>query len=291
MHRVTKALAPLYPFVRVLLSLNVVLALGAASLVVATAVIGGQPIPWLAAAAAWASVFAVYNFDRLADRTPADGETSPRRRALLQRRARIVATALAAAAGFVVAVCLAMRGAYALWTLAFPIAGVAYVLPLLGGRRLKDIPYLKSVYVPACWCLFVAQAVAAGDGVWTTSTLAFAGFTFARIFVSAYLGDLRDLEQDATTGVRTLAVALGRERSVRFLYAWQALTAVAWLGVVALGGVPAAAVLLLVPSALAVVGFRVWLSRPADPELVLELYDFELVGFGVILLLAAGGSP
>ena len=150
-------------------------------------------------------------------------------------------------------------------------------MPVFAGRRLKDIPYFKSIYAPACWALFVGIAVGVGALAVNSAILCFAAFVFARTFIACYVGDLRDVDVDATAGVRTIAVGLGRRRSILLLELLHVLTALGWVVVVLVGWVPMHGIALLIPAAIGYFFFRSFVDGRGEPELVLELYDLELV--------------
>ena len=269
------------------LHLNVLLALGASSIVAATALIGGQSPSPLAIAVAFMSVFAVYNFDRIADRTEGDGSTTPKRTAMLSRMATLVRVAIGGSAAAVGVIAIASGGVAAAWICSFPLAGVLYVAPIFAGRRLKDIPYFKAIYAPACWVLFVGIAVSVGELAVNPAILCFAAFVFARTFIACYVGDLRDVHVDATAGVRTIAVGLGRRRSIVLLEILHVLTAIGWVLAVLVGWVPVEGIALLVPAAIGYFFFRRFVDGRGEPELVLELYDLELVMLAPSLWVAA----
>lgn len=264
---------------------NVLVAATAVSVVVSTAALVGRPFPMSAAVAAFAASFAVYNFDRIADTTAEDGSTSPERGALLRRARRPLIAAVAIACVVTIAIAISSGWIGALWVLAFPLAGVLYVAPLFAGRRLKDVPYLKSLYVPACWCTFVGQAACLGGFEIDSGVIAFTVFYFLRAFASGAIGDIRDLELDRAAGVRTFAVALGRRRARWVIEGAHALS-IATLGVAAgLELVPLAATALVFPALFGYACFRRFLADPEHSELVLELYDLEVVAYAPILLL------
>lgn len=269
------------------LHLNLLLALGASSIVAATALIGGQPPSPLAIAVAFMSVFAVYNLDRIADRTEGEGSTSPKRTALLSRLAPLIRVSVGGSALVVGVIALASGGVAAAWICSFPLAGVLYVAPIFAGRRLKDIPCFKSFYVPGCWALFVGIAVGVGDLVVDSAILCFAALVFALTFASCWVGDLRDVDVDAQAGVRTLAVVIGRQRSIVVLVILQALTVIGWVLAVLVGWVPVQGIALLVPAAIGYFFFRRFVDGRGESELVLELYDLELVMLAPSLWIAA----
>lgn len=269
------------------LHLNVLLALGAASLSAAPALLQSVAPDPRAAVIAFASVFAVYNFDRLVDSSRDDGSTSPRRHDLVQRSRRSLWLVTLLCVAVVLALGVTNGGWGLFWALAFPVSGALYTAPIWPGYRLKDIPCLKSFYVPACWCLFVGQAVSFADLPVDRRIACFTALIFALLFVNGYVGDLRDRVVDEAAGVRTLAVVLGERHSRRLLAAWQVLTLLGWLLALALGWVPARGAVLLVPVAVGFVCYRAFLAQDVDRELVLELYDLELVLLAPCLWLAS----
>jgi 4-hydroxybenzoate polyprenyltransferase len=259
------------------LQLNVLLALGAASLSAAPALLLSVAPDVRAVVIAAASVLAVYNFDRLADKSRDDGTSTPLRSEFVRRSRRRLWVVIFACVALVLALGLTNGRWGFFWALAFPVSGALYTAPIWPGHRLKDIPGLKSFYVPACWCLFIGQALNFGDLPLDGRVACFTALIFARLFVGTYLGDLRDRVVDAAAGVRTLAVILGDRHSRRLLVAWQVLTLFGWLTVLALGWVPARAAVLLVPVAGGFICYRAFFAENVNRELVGELYDLELV--------------
>jgi 4-hydroxybenzoate polyprenyltransferase len=271
--------------VRAALHVNVLLALSASSVVVSTVLLADGEVPLTGVVAAFTATFAVYNFDRIADTTARDGSTSPQRDALLRRIRTPLIVAVAVAALVTLALAFASTWTGAMWTLALPLGGVLYVLPVFAGHRLKDIPYLKSVYVPACWSTFVGQAVSLG-GLATDATICvFALFVFLRMVASCGIGDIRDLELDRAAGVRTFAVALGHSGARWVIEATHALSLVGIILAATFGLVPPGAACLVVPGVYGYACFRRFLLRPHGSELVLELYDFEIVAYTPLLWL------
>jgi 4-hydroxybenzoate polyprenyltransferase len=172
------------------------------------------------------SALFIYNLDRLkAD--PADLINTPARSrsaASLRKASR----ALAAISGVaLVVVPLLERD----WLMLLLTTGGAFVcmnysVPMLG-FRFKDVPFLKSFFAPALVTaafvippllqhpLRVAPACYAAAAAWTLCVTLF----------NMILCDLRDIEGDARTGIRSLPVALGRRRTIRALAALVALAA------------------------------------------------------------------
>lgn len=97
---------------------------------------------------------------------------------------------------------------------------IAWLIPALGRRgirRIKDIPYAKAVYVPACLSgLVVIAALLAPPSTAMREVLA-ALFIFITTFVGGIACDLRDIPEDARNGVHTVPVRFGAARALRFI--------------------------------------------------------------------------
>lgn len=277
-------------FLRLLGQSAVGLSLGAASVANLGPALAGLTPSWRTAAIAFCSTYAVYNFDRLADRSGVDSAAVPERaRALRAYRRWLWGSVLGA---LLVAVGLALTHSVlaVVLTLLFPLSVIAYVLPLLPFghiRRLKDIPLLKSFYVPACWCIVVLLGIHIGQLGWLSAGALIAlAFMFIRMLVSASVGDVRDYESDRQAGTQTLVVALGLPASYKVLNTLNAasLLALALAGAAGLGlGTPG-----LIPAvAIAIVSWHYFLRRPAQRELWCDVYDFELILCAPLVLLTA----
>lgn len=272
------------------MQLNLLLACGGASIAATAAFAAGATPSASGVVVAFASVFAVYNFDRLADRSPAEGRSTPERRAAMQRWHAVLRVSVLVAALLVVVLGAWVSAAAFAWTVAFPLLGLVYVLPLRNRgaiRRLKDVPYLKAFYVTACWIELVAVSLSHGGQHVTPAVIGFAAFAYARCFISANLGDLRDVDDDAEAGIRTLPQLWGRRGTLRVLEAVHWISAAGLLVLVGLEVVPAAMLGLLVPVALGYAIFRACVRRPDQYELLLELVDFELALYAPAWALAS----
>jgi 4-hydroxybenzoate polyprenyltransferase len=265
---------------RQLMQLNVLLALGGASLAATAAAAAGGAASVAGVLVPFAAVFAVYNFDRLADRSPAEGRSTPARRITMQRLRAPLRVLIVLALGSVV-VLGACAGPIALaWSLAFPLLGTIYALPIIPLRRirrLKDVPFVKTFYVAACWTVFVGASLCHARLEANPAIACFVAFVYVRLFVSASLGDLRDANDDADAGVRTVPQELGAAATLRLLTALQQASVLVILVAVALAWMPPAALGLLIPAAFAYAVFRAYARHPERQELLFELYDLELV--------------
>lgn len=95
-----------------------------------------------------------------------------------------------------------------LWPAVF--IALAYSLPFLSGRRLRDLSYLKIFLIAPVWAWLTVVLPASELGLHGSSVL----FMFVEracfIFALALPFDIRDQALDHSLGVRTLPMALGR---------------------------------------------------------------------------------
>lgn len=272
------------------MQLSVLLALGGASLAATAAFAAGGTPALSGVVTVFASVFAVYNFDRLADKSPAEGRSTPQRRALTQRWGAVLRVCVAASALLALGLGASVSPAAFAWTIAFPLLGMVYALPLgVGGRayRLKDVPYLKPFYVCACWIELLAVSIVHSGLDATPEILVFAGFVYLRLFISANLGDVRDVEDDAAAGLRSLPQRLGRSGTMRVLELVHWTSAAGLVLAVVCGVAPPGMLGLLVPTAVAYAIFRAYVRRPDRQAFYTDLYDLELVLFAPSWAVAA----
>jgi hypothetical protein len=164
----------------------VAMAAGALSAAAALAM-GARPDPW-AVTVAVAGTWVVYNVDRLRD-LERDRATTPRRSAFVAAHRRIL-TVLTAGAAALGAVGAAVLGPGCILLLAPVLA-----LGLLH-RRLKQVPFAKSVYVTAAWLAVVVglPALAADAPVLVGRV---AGVLGCALFANAIASSARDVEAAA----------------------------------------------------------------------------------------------
>ncbi|HON82277.1 MAG TPA: UbiA family prenyltransferase [Methanoregulaceae archaeon] len=94
------------------------------------------------------------------------------------------------------------------------ISGVVYSAPVFPRgfpyRRLKEIPVAKSLIVAVAWALPPTLLPVYIAGAFPdTITLAAILFFFSLVFINTVLFDMRDVEGDRLTGVRTIPVCIG----------------------------------------------------------------------------------
>lgn len=102
------------------------------------------------------------------------------------------------------------------------ISGLIYSTPIFPRgfpyRRLKEIPLAKSLLVAVAWSLPPALLpVYIAGALPGTITLAVILFFFSLVFINTVLFDMRDVEGDRLTGVRTIPVCIGIANTTRLL--------------------------------------------------------------------------
>ena len=179
----------------------------------------GRLLPlWLAGA------LVVYNLDRLKG-DPADCTNTPERvrwHGMLRPWSW-----LAAAVGTAVLVLwplwLGDGGLLMLMGLALPLC-LSYSFPLLAPRitrvrRLKDVPVLKTLFVPLAvlMAVLVPPIILQGLAV-RPPLLLVAGWSWCLLMFNMVLCDLRDIEGDRAAGTKSLPVVLGGGRTQGLLW-------------------------------------------------------------------------
>jgi 4-hydroxybenzoate polyprenyltransferase len=90
------------------------------------------------------------------------------------------------------------------------VANALYSSRLVPGLpRLKDIPVMKNVVVAISWALVCTLLPAAHMGSLNSMVFLTIIFMTAKSFINTVLYDIRDLEGDRESGVRTIPVLLG----------------------------------------------------------------------------------
>lgn len=167
----------------------------------------------------------VYNVDRLR-RDPADGLNLPRRATASRRLRRLGFLLAAAAAGTLLLLPLWRRD----WaTLGLILLGVPVVLNYtipFRGRRLKDVPYLKSFFAPTLVLLavFGLPLIHAPLDFPLLATPLVATWAWGLLLANMLLCDVRDIAGDRQTGVVSLPSEIGLVRTRRLVWALAAVT-------------------------------------------------------------------
>ena len=168
---------------------------------------------WLAGA------LVVYNLDRL-KRDPADAINIPHRAAQHERlRAwSVVLAALGAIVLLLWPIWLGSPALLLLTALAIPLS-LSYSFPVFG-RRMKDVPVLKTLFAPLVVLMAVlGPPVLLQDLSMGRPLLLAAGWSWALLMFNMVLCDLRDIEGDRAAGTKSLPVLLGGEGTQVLLWA------------------------------------------------------------------------
>jgi 4-hydroxybenzoate polyprenyltransferase len=98
------------------------------------------------------------------------------------------------------------------WWLLVPCGiALAYVLPLLNGRRLRDLPYIKIFLIALSWAWLTVLGPVweAGGSAWTIAVLLMALERGCFIFAITIPFDIRDMGLDAANELNTLPGVFG----------------------------------------------------------------------------------
>lgn len=251
-------------------------------------VLAGRPRGYLGPLFSFLTVFVFYNFDHLRDSRGFDRASTPERARYMIRYEGMFRILIAASASGYVILALAVRP----WALAigafFAVASILYVIPFMPGkriRRLKDIPFFKNLYVPLCWLILILYSEA-DAGNYGAAEMLGVGFVFLRFAISVSTGDIRDLQGDLAARLTTIATGLGRRRALYLLQALNGLS-IAWILFACLRGYWPMACLAMMAPVLYIVGLlRVIERDPSQSEFAAEIFDFEIIAYGPLMLLA-----
>jgi 4-hydroxybenzoate polyprenyltransferase len=91
---------------------------------------------------------------------------------------------------------------------------VGYVLPILNGKRLRDITYLKIILIAIVWAIVcvVLPVSLVGRGWGMPESLMFLEKALF-IFALTIPFDIRDMKWDAETGVKTIPLSIGVKKA------------------------------------------------------------------------------
>jgi 4-hydroxybenzoate polyprenyltransferase len=240
-------------------------------------------------------VYGSYLIDHLVEVDKFGQELRSTRSQALARKKRFVALGAAALGLATLITALAANAAAVALLLLFPTAVALYGMPLLGKltsnrigyARLRDVPYLKSLYTSVFWgalAIFAAIFVDAGGGA---QTVFFFLLITLCIFVNTVFCDFKDISRDGAEGLVTFPLKIGAERTLRLLHRlnWASLLL---LVASALGGWLPAWLL-----GLSVTNFYVWeiLDRGALPDADIDfLCNVAMDGELIVWLLGALSS-
>lgn len=225
------------------------LALGTSSMAATVALVLGKVPSWDLLLMAYLFTLGAYSINRFSD-FEEDASSHPERTAYLQGRRKWFRE--------IVAVCFGVG--YLLALLRNPVFFTALLLPLLlamvysvglgrvqgvGKVRLKNALLVKNLTISFGWSL-VPILVGLYYLSIPAAILSLSPFIFLRIMENTIFFDQRDMQADASYGVKTLPVRLGLARSSRVMDVVDLLSGLYLVAIVAVGVVPLFALALLV---------------------------------------------
>jgi 4-hydroxybenzoate polyprenyltransferase len=187
--------------------------------------------------------FSVYNMNRKTDEKE-DSVNHPERFQFTSRFMKPLEYAAYSAYALAVLIAVPFGFVAVLVTLVPLIAGILYSVPILpkrlGYRRLKEIPVMKNLVVCSSWSTIAVllPVVAAGAPVTLATVLCLVVLASWGFHASA-LPDMRDVKGDALSGVRTIPVLIGIEKTRTLLGIINGVTTLVVLVVGILTAVPA----------------------------------------------------
>ena len=265
------------------------LSITGAAMVYISCFLQGLPFDPAAAAILMLIVFAVYNLNRKTDEDE-DLINHTERYAFTKKYESILFRS--AIGAYIVAIChSALQGVDSLLVTAAPlIAGIVYSVPLFpawfGFRRLKEVPVMKSLIVAFSWTIPTVLLPVCHAGLSANAATGIVGvFFFSQVFTNTVVFDLRDVEGDAASGVRTIPTVLGIGKTLLLLTGMN-LTVGAAL-VVAGGALSGLGVALLLAAGMVYAqGYLLCFRRFGKEKLFFELFtDGEFIMLAVALYL------
>lgn len=233
--------------------------------------------------------FAVYTNDRLVD-LDADEATNPERTAFVRRHKDTLYVLAAAAYGIAVMLSV-LGGPVSLAITLMPAAiWVLYATDWIPGvlfhfGRLKEVLVVNSAVVAFSWAFSATiLPIEFTDATFTTTAGFVLGYFFLRSFANTEIPNVRDVESDRESGVATLPVVLGVDRTRQILYAVDILT----IGIVGFamtfGHLPTLSALALSVGVVYSLGVTSFVGRIEDGKLLALAAECEYVIVGLALI-------
>ncbi len=180
----------------------------------------GFPVIWETLVIMFLVTYAVYNIDRKADEEE-DSINHSARYSFTSRYAKLlfISSIFAYLLAFVIA---GFHGIHAIIVTSIPlVSGLLYSFAWLPKsfkyRRLKEIPSVKNLVIAFAWAFTLAllPAIVSGSSYDVTTVVAVAYF-FLLVFINTVVFDMRDIEGDSLSGIDTIPVIMGAEKT-RFM--------------------------------------------------------------------------
>jgi 4-hydroxybenzoate polyprenyltransferase len=182
-----------------------------------------QELPWSAETIIipFLIAFAIYNLNRKTDEDE-DAINREDRYSFTKRYEKVLFGLSVTGIGISL-VLSALHGIEAILVTLFPFVigtlySVRWLPPTLPYRRLKEIPFVKNIMVGLAWSVFLALLpVYLNNTVPDIRTGIMCILFFFWGIMASTIPDIRDRDGDARTGVRTLPVIFGEEKTRRLL--------------------------------------------------------------------------
>ena len=211
----SKALRMLSSLFELLTSTSIFIALNASIVAALSSLLYGVEIKPIILLIAFLATFSVYNMNRATDRAE-DSINRPRvaSRSLLFF---LVPSMIASASCLLLS---ASVGAQALSVIVTSlIASIFYSVKLSPSiPRLKEIVGLKSVLVAFSWGFTGALLPASSQAVDVAMMVMVFTYIFIQVLVNTILCDVRDMDGDRASGVKTIPIALGLSTTKKLLF-------------------------------------------------------------------------
>lgn len=200
---------------------SIYLSAAGASMVYISCVMQHIPCSLSLLAIMFLATFSVYNINRKTDEKE-DAINHSDRHSFTSRYGKVLSTS--AILAYILAIALALGyGVKTALISAIPlVCGILYSIPWLPEtfkyRRLKEIPFVKNLVVAFAWASTPALIpVYSRSSNAAVATLIVVIFFFTLVFINSVIFDLRDTEGDAASGVKTIPVVFGVQRTINFL--------------------------------------------------------------------------
>lgn len=167
------------------------------------------------------ATFSVYNINRKTDEKE-DAINHSDRYSFTSRYGKVLSTS--AILAYILAIALGLcYGVKTALISAIPlVCGILYSIPWLPKkfryRRLKEIPFVKNLVVAFAWASTPALLpVYSSSSKASVAAFVVIMFYFRLMFINSVTFDLRDTEGDTASGVKTIPVVFGVQRTINFL--------------------------------------------------------------------------
>ena len=246
----------LFSLVRILLKSNLMVALGAAGLSLASSRLRQMPLQGLYFSITFLHIYALHILNHLLD-TEAAEYNDPDRSFLYQRHWGLFLTTGVAAAALSLVLTFRLGWLPFLLLTAMTILGILYsfrIVPAVWGhffglKKIKDIPASKSLSVALGWGGVTTLIPVLAEKTWGHPGLFFIFFILCSlVYVRSGLFDILDIQGDLIVGKETLPILIGERKTLRLLKGLGAVVVLLLIVLGLLGRIPAFGLWLVLPA-------------------------------------------